>query len=108
MLNVHQTFHRPELLLLDCAAERTEQDLLKDRWAKNWIESWGLMESKKILAGIRGKYASLPGAGGGVSLNASDLMAEADALRIDLLQQIDDSVADTPEDWGWNSQFTIG
>ena len=108
LLSLHQQFNRPEILLLDCSAERTEQDLMKDRWAKNWIEGWSLMEARTMLAEVRGKYASLPGAGGGVSLNASDLMAKAQEQRVDLLQQIDDSIADTPETWGWNSQFTIG
>lgn len=108
LLSLHQSFGRSEILLLDCSAERTEQDLLKDRLAKNWIEGWASMEARVMLAEVRGKYASLPGAGGGVSLNASDLMAHADAQRQDLLQQIDDSVADAPETWGWNTQFTIG
>lgn len=108
LLQIHQSFFRNEPILLDCAVERTEQDILKDRWAKNWVEGWALMESRTILAEIRGKYASLPGAGGGVSLNASDLMAKASEQRADLLQQIDDYAADTPENWGWNTQFTIG
>jgi hypothetical protein len=61
-----------------------------------------------VLAQIRGKYASLPGAGGGISLNASDLMATADTYRQELIQQLDDFIVQEPEDVGIGSTFILG
>ncbi|GAG61428.1 unnamed protein product, partial [marine sediment metagenome] len=82
---IHQVFTRQERLLLDCAVERPEQDLLKDRWCKSWIERYALSEARLMLSEIRGKYSTLPGAGGGVSLNASELINRVDTDRAELL-----------------------
>ena len=107
-LSFYQSFTRDERVLLDCSVERTEQDLLTDRFAKSWIERYALAESMVVLAQIRGKYSSLPGAGGGISLNAADLMATADSYRAELLQQLDDFVVQGPEDFGMGSTFIFG
>lgn len=108
MLDIYSSFWRPERVLMDCAVEKTEQDILTQRWSKNWIEQWALMESQLMLAQIRGKFASLPGAGGGISLNASDLQANATEMRTQLLMDIDDFVAEKPEDYGLGSTFVLG
>jgi hypothetical protein len=108
VLHLHQSFVRHERILLDCAVERTEQELLKDRWCKTWIEKYALSQARYMLAEIRGKYASLPGAGGGVSLNAAELITRADQDMADLYQQLDDFVASQVEDWGMGTTFVIG
>lgn len=108
ILHLHQSFGHPERLLLDCSVEKTEQELFKDRWCKTWIEKFALAQSRYMLAEIRGKYASLPGAGGGVSLNASDLVTRADQDIADLYQQLDDFIASNVEDWGMGTTFLIG
>ncbi len=107
-LFLFQRFTRDEKLLLDCVMERTEQELITGRWTKKWIERWALGEAKVMLSQIRGKYANLPGAGGGVSLNAADLMAGAqeDFARCD--QEIDDFVVNDVENLGIGSEFIIG
>ncbi len=107
-LFIFQRFTRDEKILLDCIIERTEQELMTNRWTKKWIERWALGESKVILSQIRGKYANLPGAGGGVSLNANDLYASAqeDFARCD--QEIDDFVVNDVENLGIGSEFIIG
>jgi hypothetical protein len=107
-LSLHQSFHRPERLLMDCYVERKEQDLLRDRWCKSWIEKYALSLCRITLSEIRGKFATLPGAGGGVSLNASDLAARADADIEELYQQLDDYVTSHVENFGLGTQFTIG
>ena len=61
-----------------------------------------------MLAEIRGKFGSLPGAGGGVSLNAADLITRADTDMQDLYNQLDDYVASNVEDWGMGTTFVIG
>ena len=107
-LDVYNSFARPERILMEATIERTEQSLFKNRWTKSWIERYALAEARIMLAEIRGKYASLPGAGGGVSLNASDLYARADLDRQELLQQLDDYVAQDIENYGMGVHLTIG
>lgn len=107
-LGFFQSFTSPERVLLDCSVERTEQDLMTDRFAKTWIERYALAESMTMLARIRGKYGSLPGAGGGVSLDAADLMATAENYRIDLMSQLDDFIVQDMEGIGMNSSFIFG
>lgn len=108
VLSFHTSFVRPERVLLDTMIERTEQDLLKDRYTKRWIERYTLAEAMLMLSQIRGKFASLPGAGGGISLNASELAANSEAIKQELMQQIDDYVVDKPEDAGIGSAFILG
>lgn len=108
-LGFFQSFHHPEQVLLDCQVERTEQDLMTDRYTKTWIERYALAESMTILARIRGKYASgLPGAGGGVSLDAADLMATAEGYRQDLMAQLDDFIVQDMEGVGMHGSFVFG
>lgn len=108
LLSFYHSFVYPETVLLDCSVERSEQELITDRWTKNWIERWATMEARMTLSEIRGKYASLPGAGGGVALNASDLQSKAENERQELLAELEDFESDTIEDWGMHSTFIIG
>lgn len=108
VLSIHQSIHRFEKVLLDAAVERTEQDLLQDRWVSNWIQSWATAEACQLLAEIRGKYQTLPGAGGGVALNSSDLRTRAKEEFENCLQELDDYVANNAEDYGIGTQFVIG
>lgn len=108
VLSFFQSFTRNERILLDCSVERTEQDLLTDRYTKSWLEKFALAESMLMLAQIRGKYSTLPGAGGGVSLNASDLTATAEAYKTELMEQLDNYVVQGPEEFGMGGTFIIG
>lgn len=107
-LSLYNSFVLRERVLLECMVERTEQELIKDRVTSNWIRGWALAEAKQMLAQIRGKYGSLPGAGGGISLNASDLQAQADQAKEQLMQEIEDFLVNEPEDVGIGSTFVIG
>lgn len=107
-LNVFQSLTRPERVLVDATIERTEQDLLSDRWTKNWIERWALGQAQLTLAQIRGKYATLPGAGGGVSLNAADLENMARENIQWCLDDIDNFVVNDIENLGIGSELIIG
>ena len=108
LLSFYTAFTRQERVLLDCMVERSEQDLLKDRYSKIWIERYALAEAMMMLSQIRGKFATLPGAGGGVSLNAAELVTLAQSYREDLLMQLDEYVADIPEELGMHSTFILG
>ena len=107
-LDIVQTFYTDERVLIDATLERSEQELLTDRYTKTWIEQWALSEARLTLAEIRGKHATLPGAGGGVSLNAGELAARADADKLDLIAQLDDFVVSSVEDYGMGGTFVIG
>lgn len=57
-----------------------EQLLLQDVYASTWLASYALAQSKLMLGEARSKYTSgLPGAGGAIQLNGSELKAEAQA-----------------------------
>lgn len=107
-LDIFQSIGYQERVLVDCTLERTEQELISDRIAGKWIKDWALGESCQMLAQVRGKFSSLPGAGGGVSLNASDLQARADALFTQCYADIDDYIANEPENTGLESTIVIG
>jgi hypothetical protein len=44
--------------------------------------------SKEILGGIRGKYQTLPGPGGGTRLNGAELVAEAQREKEMLIEEL--------------------
>lgn len=99
MLSIFKSFFKPERVLMEVSMERTEQDILKDRYLRQWIQGYAKCQCMLMLAQIRGKYGSLPGAGGGVSLNAADLSARADMEMMQLMQDIDDYVVNNPENY---------
>lgn len=107
-LQLLKRFAHKERVLVDASIERTEQELMNDRWTKQWIEKYALAQSRLILAEIRGKFASLPGAGGGVSLNAADLITKAESDIDDLMMQLDDFVVNSPEEYGMGSTLVVG
>lgn len=100
--------HEKERVLVDCTVERTEQDLMTDRWVRHWIFRYALAQSRYMLAEVRGKYATLPGAGGGVALNAGELQARADAEFETCEQELADFIVDNIEDFGIEGHLIIG
>ena len=66
---------------------------------RNWIQRYALAVAKGILGEIRGKYATLPGPGGGSMLNGSDLkqesMSEKAALEEELRNELEEPPAFT-------------
>lgn len=55
---------------------------------KSWLQRYTLALSKEILGGIRGKYATLPGPGGGTRLNGAELSAEAQREKEMLVEEL--------------------
>lgn len=107
-LTIYQSYVRNERVLLDVAIERTEQEIFTDRWAKRWVQRYALAEAMDMLSQVRGKYSTLPGAGGGVTLNASDLSAKADKIKEDLMKELEDLTVQDVEDYGIGAVMTIG
>jgi hypothetical protein len=108
-LTLHRLVGRQEKVLIECSIEKTEQELLLDRWSQQWIQQWALSEAMEILARIRGKFTSLPGPGGSLTLNADALMADAKEFQTDCLRQISDFEVGSNGPGGFlNTSFVIG
>ena len=60
---------------------------------RQWIRQYTAALSKELLGYVRSKFASVPIPGGGVQLNGSDLVSQAqtekDALATQLREQLD-------------------
>lgn len=69
---------RTEKIIIEAECERTEQELLLDRYCKQWLQGWALAECKETLGLMRSKYSSgTPGPAGTITLNGETLLAEA-------------------------------
>lgn len=96
-----------ERVVLEVTLEKTEQELINDRYAGLWIKDWAYAQALEILGGIRSKYGSLPSAGGALTLNGAELLQSAGALKAELLRQINDFEAGQGGEHG-NFSFLIG
>lgn len=104
----HRFPFNERMVAIEAAVERTEQDIISDRWCRSWIRRFALATSREVLAEVRGKFSTLPGAGGGITLNAADLRTRATTEKEALQLEIEDFIADKPEDYGIGAQFTFG
>jgi len=107
-LYFHQTFGSNERILLDVIVERTEQELMKDRICKVWLEKFATGFAMLMLAEIRGKFSTLPGAGGGVTLNATDMRTAGQELIDQCYTDIDEYIASEIENIGIGADIIIG
>jgi hypothetical protein len=107
-LRLYRTMGNNEKVLLECSMEKTEQEILTDRWMQQWVQQWAEAEAMIMLGRIRGKYTSLPGPGGGLSLNASELVSEANNLQLDCLRQVKDYEVGQNGPNAFYSPFIIG
>jgi hypothetical protein len=80
---------RNEKVILECFMERTEQELILDRYAKQFIQNWSLAECKMQLGLIRSKYSSgTPGPAGTINLNGEMLVSEARQDMTELKEEL--------------------
>ena len=93
---------------IEATAERTEQDLMSDRYVRSWIRRYASAKCRFMLAEIRGKFSTLPGAGGSITLNASDLRQQAQTDVDACIAEIDDYIVDGPDGYGMGASFTFG
>lgn len=97
-----------ERVVIEVAAERSEQELLFDRWSKQWLQGWAQSEVMEMLGEIRSKYGTLPGPNGGITLNGPELLSRSAELQTELLRQIADfEVGNGGVNFG-NTAFLIG
>ncbi|MGZ8924628.1 MAG: hypothetical protein ACXW2E_01970 [Nitrososphaeraceae archaeon] len=106
---IHHRFPYSEpYVSIECSVERTEQDIISDRYSRPWVRRYATAVAKMMLAEIRGKFQNLPGASGSISLNANDLRMSAKEDIESCLAEIDNYVADMPEQFGMATQFVFG
>ena len=63
---------------------------------KSWLQRYTLALSKEILGGIRGKYQTLPGPGGGTRLNGNELAYQAKDEKEMLIEELLSSIEAPP------------
>lgn len=108
VMRIYRRFSTSEKVLLECSCEKLEQELLTDRWAQQWIQQWAEAELMFMLSHIRGKFASLPGPGGGLQLNADTMLTEGQRLQEDCLRQIKDMEVGQNGPDNFYAPFVIG
>ena len=81
---------------------------MSDRHTKDWCINWALAEACLTLAEIRGKFSSVPSAGGGISLNAADLKTRATELFQQCRDEIDHGIVAGMNEFGGASQISWG
>lgn len=107
-LSLFSRTSRKERVLIDGYIERTEQDLMVDRQTSLWLQRWALAEAKMMLAQSRGKFQTLPGPNGSTTLNASDLMGQAQDEMAALREQLEDSSMQDLASIGLRAHFILG
>lgn len=108
-LMMFQRFAESErMVLIEASCERTEQDIMSDRYVRAWIRKYAAATCRLMLSEIRGRFSTLPGAGGSVSLNASDLRQAAQQQIEECMSDIEDFIVDKPDEYGVGSQFIFG
>ena len=78
-----------ETVIIEAMLERSEQELLLDRWCKQYIQNWALAELKMMLGLIRSKFSSgTPGPSGTINLNGELLVSEARQDMAELKEEL--------------------
>jgi hypothetical protein len=67
----------PETILLWMYNERPESVLWKDPYAKPWLRSYALAQTKLMIAEARTLFSQIPGPQGGTQLNGEQLKSDA-------------------------------
>jgi hypothetical protein len=75
-----------ETVLLWCYYERTDDDLIQDRYARMFLIDYSVARAKLLLGEGRGKYSQITGPQGGTTLNGAELKQEG-AAEIEKLEK---------------------
>lgn len=95
-LEIIRNITGPENVLLWIYASRSEESLLNDVFARNWLRDYTAARCKIMLGEARSKFGSVIGPQGGTTLNGDALkqegQAELDRLEQEVATQVDQSV----------------
>lgn len=91
-LIIDRHIRAPEQVLLWLYEEKTDEILIRDPNARNWLRDYTIAKSKEILGGIRGKWSNFA-VPGGASMDGEALKQEAQAtmerLELEVSTQMD-------------------
>lgn len=94
-INFHRHFRGSEELALHVYTTQPEEVLLNDPYARPWLQDYSLAVCKLMLGEGRGKWGSMAGPQGGITLNGDALKNEATAemerLDLELKNGVDSS-----------------
>jgi hypothetical protein len=100
-LFITRKVYRQEKVILECTMERSEQEIMVDRWSKQFIQNWALAECKEYLGMIRSRFSSgTPGAAGTITQNGELLLSEARQDMAELKQ--------SALDYEWGGHIGMG
>ncbi len=102
-INFHRTFRGGEELALHVYTAQPEDVLLADPYARPWLQDYALAYCKLMLGEGRGKWGSMAGPQGGITLNGDALKTEAQTE----MQRLDDELKNGV-DSGSGYGFIIG
>jgi len=92
-ISFHRKFAAPEQVLLWCFNYRPESILLTSYDSKQWIRDYAIAATKFMIGEARSFFSSIPGPGGGVTLNGdtlkNDALAEMQRLEEEVMTQRD-------------------
>ena len=91
-INFHRKFTAKEEIGLHVYISRDEEALFEDHYSRPWIEDMATAQCRMMLGEGRGKFQSLAGPQGGISMNGADLITRAEAEIEKLLQELKDGV----------------
>jgi len=77
-----------ETILLWVYKNRSEEELWEDEYLRPWIRDYSLAQTKLMMAEARTLFASIPGPGGGTTLNGDTLKADAQQRILELEDEI--------------------
>lgn len=90
-LTIIRNIRGPETVLLWVYMKRSDEEIILDIYAKNWIIDYSTAISRVMLGEGRGKFSQIIGPQGGTTLNGAELksegMAEMDKLE-DILMNL--------------------
>lgn len=92
ILDIFNKIGRDEVFIIIAETYREDDELLNDPYVKPWLVSYAVAKAKMILGEIRGKFQTLAGPGGGVTLNGSELKQEAQAEMEKLDEQLKNDI----------------
>lgn len=76
-----------EMIIMKMSMLKSMGELLRDNWARVWLQQYTLAQLKIILANKLEVFTSLPGAQGGVQMNGAQLRQEGVADTERLVQE---------------------
>ena len=91
-ITFHRKFASNEEIGLHVYMARDEESLLEDHYARPWIEDMATAQCKMMLGQGRGKYSSLAGPQGGITLNGAEMKQEGQAEATVLLEELKQGV----------------